>query len=275
MRKRGRLFLSLLILAAAVSFAAAKSSDRNQAMRAGFIDAVSRELSSNGELRPYNYSRQELEMLFAGVKADIKPPAKDHGTQYNSAKKIEIYRRIFLNKDTVQMGRAYGHLYADKLRAAEQRYGVPQEIIIAVICLESGFGRNLGNADALTALYTTYANSAVSENALRAREFVKQTAYFLALCKKEGWNPKKILGSSAGALGISQFMSVAWWHYAVDGDGNGKINLFTSHADAIFSTANYLSVHGWKQNHRGSILKYNYDSAYAATILAYAEALKK
>ncbi len=275
MIKRGWLLLLLLISAAAVSFAAARSSDRNQAMRAEFVGAVSRELAFNVELRPYNYSRQELEVLFAGVRADIKPAAKKHVTHNGSAKKIEIYRRIFLNKDAVQMGRAYGHLYADKLRAAEQRYGVPQEIIIAIICLESGFGRNLGNADAMTALYTTYANSVVSEKLVRAREFVKQTAYFLALCKKERWDPKKVLGSSAGALGIPQFMSVAWWHYAADGDGDGRINLFASHPDAIFSAANYLFVHGWKQDHRGSILKYNYDSAYAETILAYAEALRK
>ena len=181
MVRRGWLFL-LLMIAAAVSFAAVRSSDRNQAIRVGFIDAVSRELVTNRELRPYNYSRQELEVLFAGIKPEIKPSEKKHGT-YNPAKKIEIYRRIFLNKGAIQMGRAYRHLYADKLRLAEQRYGVPQEIIIAIICLESGFSHNLGNINAITALYTTYANSVVSGKPVRAREFVKQSAYFFALCK--------------------------------------------------------------------------------------------
>ncbi|MBI5045820.1 MAG: lytic murein transglycosylase [Candidatus Niyogibacteria bacterium] len=274
MRKRGWLFLLLLILAAAASLAAAKSFDKKEETRKTFVSGIAHEFATDEALRPYSYNRQELEALFAGVNAEMKSSGTKIGSP-NLAKRMEIYRKIFLNPGAIAMGRVYGRAHANKLLLAEQRYGVPKEVIVSILWLESGFARNLGDKDTLTALYATYVNSIVSGKSARSKEFIRQTAYFLALCKKEKWNPKKILGSSTGALGIPQFMPVAWWHYAADGDGDGKVNLFVSHPDAIFSAANYLSIHGWKQNHREAILKYNHDSAYAETILAYAEALKK
>jgi len=123
----------------------------------------------------------------------------------------------------------------------------------------------------LNSLYTLYVLSP------RRRNFaLEQIDFFLRLAKKNEWELFEIRGSIAGAIGLPQFIPFSYWHFAIDGNKDDKVDLFEP-VDAIYSVANYLFEHGWSDKsraQRNAVWAYNHDRTYVNAVLAYARALK-
>jgi membrane-bound lytic murein transglycosylase B len=151
------------------------------------------------------------------------------------------YRARFLNEQRLAQGLRFWREHRLALVRAEAIYGVPQEIIAAIIGVETEYGLNTGKFGALEALATL-----AFDYPPRASFFRRELEQFLLMARESGVPPLNYKGSYAGALGIPQFMPSSQRNYAVDFDGDGRIDLSRSAADAIGSVARFLNVHGWQ-----------------------------
>jgi membrane-bound lytic murein transglycosylase B len=152
------------------------------------------------------------------------------------------YRRIFINNDRIDRGAEFMRQHQATLRAAEEKYGVPAEIIVAIIGVETWYGRNVGSFRVLDALATL-----AFDYPRRAPFFRSELEQYLLMCREEKMNPAKPVGSYAGAMGLPQFMPSSFRHYAVDFNGNGRRDLWNETEDVIGSVANYLASRGWRR----------------------------
>ncbi len=155
------------------------------------------------------------------------------------------YRKIFVTEANVIAGVQFWNENAQALAKAERDYGVAAQVIVAIIGVETRFGRYTGRhrvIDSLVTLTLGYPR--------RSDFFKRELAEFLTLVNEEDLNPLEVRGSYAGAMGIPQFISSSYRHYAVDFNGNGRRDLIGEVDDAIGSVANYLAAHGWQPNGR-------------------------
>jgi len=150
------------------------------------------------------------------------------------------YAAPFLSAARVEAGAAWWHAHADDLARAEERYGVPAEIIVAILGIETFYGRNTGKYRTLDALATL-----AFDYPRRAAFFRGELRQFLLLARELGTSPLAAKGSFAGALGVPQFMPGSYRSFAVDVDGSGRADLWKSPADIVGSVANYLARHDW------------------------------
>ncbi|MCW9013705.1 MAG: lytic murein transglycosylase B [Gammaproteobacteria bacterium] len=167
------------------------------------------------------------------------------------AKPWKDYRPIFITSKRINRGVEFWATHAETLQRAEQKYGVPAEIIVAIIGVETFYGKRAGNypvLDALTTLGFDYPleNTTQERRDRRERFFRKELKEYLLMTREEKVDPRTLKGSYAGAMGMPQFISSSFRAYAIDFDGDGKRDLWNSTADAIGSVANYFSRHGWK-----------------------------
>jgi membrane-bound lytic murein transglycosylase B len=186
----------------------------------------------------HHFKRSELKRLFR--RAEYKQSVIDAITTPATTKPWPEYRAIFVNDERIQAGLKFWKHYAHTLRRAEKKYGVPQEIIVALIGVETQYGEHTGTyraIDALTTLAFKYPQ--------RAAFFRSELEQYLLLARAQGFNLLGVQGSYAGALGIPQFMPSSYRKYAVDFDHDGKIDLMNDPVDAIGSVANYLKQYGW------------------------------
>lgn len=157
------------------------------------------------------------------------------------------YRSRFVEPVRIDAGVAFWNTYADALTRAEKLYGVPAEIIVAIIGVETVYGRNTGNfrvMDAITTLAFAYPDT--PNRSTRMAYFRGELENTLLFARDEKIDPFSLLGSYAGAIGWPQFMPGSIRRFAVDFDGNGHIDLRNSPVDAIGSVANFLVQHGWR-----------------------------
>lgn len=159
------------------------------------------------------------------------------------AKPWYIYQRFFLTDDRISKGTTYWQNHAATLKRAEQKYGVPASIIVAILGVETEYGNRKGNFSVLESLSTLAFNYPS-----RAKFFKKELEHFLLLSREQKLDPLKITGSHAGAIGLPQFMPSSYRQYAVDFSGKHQIDLVNNDQDAIGSIANYLKRNGWKRN---------------------------
>lgn len=186
----------------------------------------------------HQFKRTELESVFK--RAQHLPKVIEAISRPATTKPWLEYRAAFVNQDRIKRGLKFWDEYQATLQFAEQRYGVPQEIIIAVIGVETVYGRHAGTflaLDALTTLAFDYPR--------RAKFFRKELENYLLLAREQELDLLAIRGSYAGALGIPQFMPSSYRNYAVDFSGDNKIDLLHETQDAIGSVANYLKGFGW------------------------------
>ncbi|WP_371258267.1 lytic murein transglycosylase B [Curvibacter sp. PAE-UM] len=158
------------------------------------------------------------------------------------------YRSRFLEAERVQAGVAFWQTHRELLERASSTYGVPAEIIIGIIGVETYYGRHIGRYRVLDAL-ATLAFDFPAEHpraAQRTAFFRAELGEFLKLRQQAGADPFKARGSYAGAMGIPQFMPSSWARHAVDFDGDGRVDLVDSTADAIGSVASYFKAHHWQ-----------------------------
>jgi membrane-bound lytic murein transglycosylase B len=158
------------------------------------------------------------------------------------------YRSRFLEPERIQAGVAFWQAQRETLERASSTYGVPPEVIIGIIGVETYFGRHQGRYRVMDTLATLALDFPAEHPraAQRTAFFRSELGEFLRLQHQAGQDPFKVRGSFAGALGIPQFMPSSWAKYAVDFDGDGRIDLFGSTADAIGSVAHYFQSFNWK-----------------------------
>ncbi|MDD5300958.1 MAG: lytic murein transglycosylase B [Gallionella sp.] len=186
----------------------------------------------------HQFKRDELEKAFA--RAQHRPTVIEAISRPATVKPWLEYRAAFVNQKRIRLGLEFWHKYRKTLRRAEQKYGVPQNIIVALIGVETIYGQNVGKfrvLDALTTLAFDYPR--------RADFFRGELENYLLLAREQQFDLLSIHGSYAGAMGIPQFMPGSYRNYAVDFNGNRKIDLFHEGQDAIGSVANYLQAYGW------------------------------
>jgi membrane-bound lytic murein transglycosylase B len=153
------------------------------------------------------------------------------------------YRQIFLTESRIAQGVEFWHANRDDLARAEAEYGVPARMIVAIIGVETMFGRNKGRWRVMDALATL-----AFDYPPRGAFFRRELTQFLLLAREEGKDPLALVGSYAGAMGYGQFIPSSYRAYAVDFDGDGRRDIWDNRADAIGSVANYFRVHGWDPN---------------------------
>ncbi|MFZ5512339.1 MAG: lytic murein transglycosylase B [Pseudomonadota bacterium] len=181
--------------------------------------------------------------LFARVKpqaAAIKAimPPKDPGVRSWHA-----YRSRYVEPRRIEWGLGFWQEHRAALEAAQREYGVPEEIIVAIIGVETIYGRHMGRfpvLDTLTTLAFDYPP--------RAELFRRELEAFLLLARETGADPRQARGSYAGAMGLPQFLPSSIRRYAVDFDGDKRIDLRASPDDAIGSVARFLKEHGWEKD---------------------------
>jgi len=173
----------------------------------------------------------------------IKPAAA------GKTKNWQAYRARFVEPTRIAAGVAFWNEHELALQRAQEQYGVPAEIIVGILGVETIYGRNTGNfrvIDTLTTLAFAYPPTPNRE--ARMAFFRGELESALLIARDSNIDPFSLLGSYAGAIGWPQFMPSSVREYAVDFDGTGKIDLRTSPIDAIGSVANFLKIHGWKRD---------------------------
>lgn len=185
-------------------------------------------------------------------------------------KNWRAYRSRFVEPIRIRAGLRFWNENEALLARAEQTYGVPAEHIVGIIGVETIYGQQMGNFTVVDSLATLAFDYPASHPraADRAKYFRGELEQFLTTAYLNNANPFETVGSYAGAMGMPQFMPTSWSNFAVDFDGDGKINLFTDKADVIGSVANYFVAHGWQ---RGQPAYYDVDvrsnAAQLATLL--------
>jgi membrane-bound lytic murein transglycosylase B len=189
----------------------------------------------------HGFDAATLNSLFADIDSNarvlrlIAPPDSPRQRSW------QRYRSRFLDAAHIRRGVDFWQENAATLARARAFYGVPEEIIVAILGIETFYGRNTGNFRTIEALAT------LAFDAPRRSDFFRaELEQFLLLCRENDMDPAGLRGSFAGALGLPQFMPGSQRRYAVDFDGDGRIDLRNSTADAIGSVAHFLAQHGWQ-----------------------------
>ena len=170
----------------------------------------------------------------------MPPPA-------GTAKNWAAYRARFVEPIRIRAGVAFWRANERWLAQAEQIYGVPAEIVVGIVGVESIFGRQMGDFRIIDALATLSFDFPAGRKD-RSAFFRDELESWFVLCKSEGIDPLAWRGSYAGAIGMAQFMPSSFNKYAVDLDGDGRVDLHASAADVIGSVANYLAEFGWQRD---------------------------
>ncbi len=168
----------------------------------------------------------------------------------STAKNWAAYRSRFVEPVRIRAGQAFWKAQATELKRAEQQFGVAAWVIAGVLGVETIYGRQTGNFRVLDVL-ATLSLDFPSGRSDRSAFFRKELGEFLKLCQEQGLDPQSVQGSYAGAIGWPQFMPSSIRRYAIDFDGDGRIDLQRSPVDAIGSVANYLAAHGWRTGEPG------------------------
>ena len=181
-------------------------------------------------------------LYLPGVPKLMLPPAR------GAIKNWRAYRARFINPARIRAGVRFWQRNRATLARAQAEFGVPPEIIAGIIGVETVYGQNMGSFRVIDALSTLAFDFPAEHPRAEARQayFRAELEQFLTLCQRTGMEPTAPLGSYAGAMGLPQFMPSSWARYAIDYDGDGRVDLWHSEADAIGSVASYFKNYGWQ-----------------------------
>jgi len=190
-------------------------------------------------VQKHQFEKNQLTSIFSNVVSEpkiIQAISKPH-----EAMPWFRYQEKLVSNDRIEKGVKFWQENEKSLKLAEQQFGVPPEIIVAIIGIESLYGEKKGKWPVLQALSTL-----AFDYPPRAKFFRKELEEFLLLVKEQGFDPLNIKGSYAGAIGTPQFMPSSYRRYAIKFAGLNQSDLVNNVNDAIGSVANYFHVHGWK-----------------------------
>lgn len=226
-------------------------SERNYSNNANAEAFIERMVAEHGA------DRAELQALFSG--AQYKQSIIDAMTR--PAEKVKLwkdYRKIFLTEKRLRQGLQFWREQRPWLEKMQADYGVPIEYVVAIIGVETYYGRITGNyrvVDALSTLAFDYP--------ARSPFFTKELEHFLLLAKEQNLDPATLKGSYAGAMGYGQFMPSSYRAYAVDYNNDGVADIWADPADAIGSVANYFVRHGWQRG-EGVVVRARISADYSS-----------
>lgn len=221
----------LLAMAISIPTLAGAQGYAEHEQAAAFIDELVRE---------HDFERQQVVEVLAAAKRQqaildaISRPAE-------RVRPWKEYRQIFLTPQRLQRGLEFWQQHAAALARAEQEYGVAPEYVVAIIGVETMYGGNTGRYSVLDALATLGFDYPPRQDFFR-----RQLREFFLLSREQDVDPASLTGSYAGAMGLAQFMPGSYRAYAVDFNGDGKIDIWQDAEDAIGSVANYFVEHGWQ-----------------------------
>jgi len=187
------------------------------------------------------FSKRALDRLFA--RARLRPEIIQAMERPKEALPWYEYRKLFVTDERIEQGVNFWRRHARELARAQREFGVPPEIVVAILGVETQYGKHRGTwpvLDALTTLAFQYPP--------RAAFFREELKQYLLLTRELKLDPARLQGSYAGALGMPQFISSSWRRYAIDFDGDRRADLLDSTTDIIGSVANFLRVHGWERD---------------------------
>ena len=234
-----RLLLGLLLVSTVLASTLVGTVCANQAPT-GVLGRDDVQNYINDLTRDHNFDRTALEALFGQVEIEdeilqkISKPAEKVWTWGR-------YKKHLVDAARVSEGVEFWRSHKAALKRAEETYGVAPEVVLAILGIETRYGRITGNypvAQALTTLGFGYPP--------RAKFFKKELTEFLLLAREEGKDPAALMGSYAGAMGYGQFIPSSYRHYAVDFDEDGLRDIWQNPVDAIGSIANYFARHKWR-----------------------------
>lgn len=189
----------------------------------------------------HSFNRQEL--LSTMEKVVLQPQVIASMNSPYEKKTWDSYKQLFITPERIQKGMYFWHANQAYLAEAEKKYGVPPQVIVAIIGIETLYGQRQGNYRVLDALATLAFNYPK-----RSEFFTKELAQYLLLCREQGVPPTQYLGSYAGAMGKPQFMPSSYRQYATNFNGSRKKDLINDNEAVIASVANYFHKHGWRVN---------------------------
>lgn len=223
-----KLAFLITVLLPSICFAGARMSDRSDVK--DFIQYM---------VNQYGFNGPALVNLFNQVK--VQRSILDLMNQPKEASPWYRYQTFFITDKRINDGVKFWNEHANTLARAQQQYGVPASVIVAIIGVETHYGTYLGKyrvIDALSTLAFDYPS--------RAKFFKNELAQYLLLAREQNFNPLSVTGSYAGAIGMPQFMPSSYRSYAVSHNGSHKIDLSNNPDDAIISVANYFKNYGWQ-----------------------------
>jgi membrane-bound lytic murein transglycosylase B len=203
-------------------------------------------LDLDTEIKPFaaqvakEHGVDEARVLEVVAGARILPKVLKAMSRPAEDKQWHEYRPIFLTEKRIAQGVVFWNKHATLLESAKSRFGVSEEVIVAIIGVETFYGRRAGNIRVLDALATLGFRFP-----RRAAFFRRELGHYMVLSQTESLDVTRVNGSYAGAMGIPQFIPSSYREYAVDFDGDGRRDLIDSVADSIGSVAAYFSRHGW------------------------------
>ena len=188
----------------------------------------------------YEYDAEELNDVLGRVELSEKVIAAI--TRPAEAFPWHRYRAIFIKPGRIRGGAEFWRSNYTQLERASENYGIPVEILVAIIGVETKYGRITGGFKVINSLSTL-----AFDYPKRSRFFTSELKHFLLLTREQALDPHTLSGSYAGAMGIPQFMPSSYRAYAVDFDEDGLTDIWDNPADAIGSVGNYLKEHGWRK----------------------------
>lgn len=223
--------LSILLSVASAVSVAEDTTYSNSGSVATFINEMSKE---------HNFTKEELNIWFTQA---VKKQSILDAISRSAEKRLtwEKYRKIFLKPARIKGGVKFWEENEAILSKAEKEFGVPAHVIVAIIGVETLYGKRKGSyrvIDALSTLSFDYPR--------RSKFFRKELKEFLLLAQEQKQDPMTLTGSYAGAMGYGQFIPSSYRAYAIDYDGDGFADIWSNTNDAIGSVANYFKRHGWK-----------------------------
>ncbi|MCS5592703.1 MAG: lytic murein transglycosylase B [Gammaproteobacteria bacterium] len=200
----------------------------------------------NEMVQEHDFNKSELQFIFSKIqlkRVDKSTQKKSTATSSSGKMSWQKYQSLFVTEDRIDSGVIFWKNNKQTLLDAEIKYGVPSEIIVAILGIETNYGKVQGKYPTLkTLIGKAFGTSS------RRSFYRKELQSFLLLARENTLPPLAIKGSSAGALGYAQFIPSSYRYYAVDFNNDFKVDLFNNTQDAIGSIANYLAKHNWQNN---------------------------
>lgn len=193
----------------------------------------------NELIRDHGFDEQYVNNIFDEVEflpeliESISRPAE-------KTKSWQEYRAIFLTPKRIAAGVLFANQHKELLDRVEEELGVPKKVLLGILGVETSFGKIQGRYEVINSLYTLAVGYPPRSNFFR-----EELINLFYLCREQDFSISSIKGSYAGAMGAPQFIASSYRNYAIDGNGDGKIDLFNSWDDVLMSIGNYLNKNGW------------------------------